>query len=310
MISAKDIVRQLGGHWFGSNGTCRCPAHDDHNPSLSVSERDGVVLVHCFSGCDQRSVIAALRELNLWEKPTGFSTHGTQVFRPQNSPRTPPELPQNSPRTNRAKRIISGSVPIVGTLAETYLRSRAIETFGNGILYHPAVFHPMTARTFPAAVFVAHRGLACQCVYLLPDGSGKAAIEFAKITWGSLGGECVRLFPAGPALGLAEGPETALSAAQIFSMPVWATLGVERFGVVKIPWWVRELIIFSDAYDNKQAVKALKRGIEAQMKERSVRVCSPDAGFKDYNDQLRGIYVSRTVSATEKSTTTQNSIPF
>lgn len=41
----------------------RCPAHDDHTPSLSVSEGDdGRVLLNCFAGCDQDRVLAALEE--------------------------------------------------------------------------------------------------------------------------------------------------------------------------------------------------------------------------------------------------------
>ena len=33
---AKAIVEALGGTWRGTRGECRCPAHDDHGPSLSV----------------------------------------------------------------------------------------------------------------------------------------------------------------------------------------------------------------------------------------------------------------------------------
>ena len=40
----------------------RCPAHDDREPSLSISDgKDGKVLVRCHAGCDQRDLIAALR---------------------------------------------------------------------------------------------------------------------------------------------------------------------------------------------------------------------------------------------------------
>ena len=49
--------------------TCRCPAHDDHTPSLSVSDGpDGRVLLHCHAGCSQESVISALRDLGLWHQ--------------------------------------------------------------------------------------------------------------------------------------------------------------------------------------------------------------------------------------------------
>ena len=43
-----------------------CPAHNDRNPSLSVSDVNGKTLVKCFSGCTQEEVIGALRDLGLW----------------------------------------------------------------------------------------------------------------------------------------------------------------------------------------------------------------------------------------------------
>jgi DNA primase len=45
----------------------KCPAHDDNNPSLSIRELDGKVLVHCHSGCAQRNVIDALKARGLWQ---------------------------------------------------------------------------------------------------------------------------------------------------------------------------------------------------------------------------------------------------
>ena len=43
-----------------------CPAHDDRNPSLSITQTRDKVLVHCFAGCEQRDVLQALTELGLW----------------------------------------------------------------------------------------------------------------------------------------------------------------------------------------------------------------------------------------------------
>jgi len=43
-----------------------CPAHDDRNPSLSVSDKSGKILVKCWAGCTQEEVIDALRDLGLW----------------------------------------------------------------------------------------------------------------------------------------------------------------------------------------------------------------------------------------------------
>ena len=53
--------------WHGDyNISACCPAHDDRNPSLSVSDKNGKILVHCWAGCSQEEVIGALRDLGLW----------------------------------------------------------------------------------------------------------------------------------------------------------------------------------------------------------------------------------------------------
>jgi hypothetical protein len=65
-------ARRTGpGRWMA-----RCPAHDDRAPSLSIAERNGSVLVHCFAGCRQSEVIAALRARGLWpERKTEWLPH-------------------------------------------------------------------------------------------------------------------------------------------------------------------------------------------------------------------------------------------
>ncbi len=38
-----------------------CPAHDDHHPSLSISEADdGRILLRCWAGCETAAVLAAV----------------------------------------------------------------------------------------------------------------------------------------------------------------------------------------------------------------------------------------------------------
>jgi len=49
-----------------------CPAHDDRNPSLSVSDKNGKILVHCWAGCTQEEVIGALRDLGLWHSASKY----------------------------------------------------------------------------------------------------------------------------------------------------------------------------------------------------------------------------------------------
>ena len=66
-MTAAELALALGAVRREGNGwRCRCPAHDDHDPSLSIIERDGRVLFNCRAGCDQNAVIAALRQRDLW----------------------------------------------------------------------------------------------------------------------------------------------------------------------------------------------------------------------------------------------------
>ncbi len=62
-----DAIASALGKKIGSCWRAPCLSHDDSKPSLSISERGGKLLVHCFAGCPQQTVIAALRARGLWE---------------------------------------------------------------------------------------------------------------------------------------------------------------------------------------------------------------------------------------------------
>lgn len=48
-------------HKSGKGYTACCPAHEDKNPSLSISEDlSGKILIHCFSGCTPEAICEAL----------------------------------------------------------------------------------------------------------------------------------------------------------------------------------------------------------------------------------------------------------
>lgn len=54
-------IKKSGNTWRGP-----CPVHG--GSSFEITEKNGVVLVHCFSGCDKRSVIKELQGMKLWPK--------------------------------------------------------------------------------------------------------------------------------------------------------------------------------------------------------------------------------------------------
>lgn len=54
-------IEQTTGEPVSSSGKALCPAHDDRQPSLSVSEvPDGTVLFNCHAGCSFSEIMAAL----------------------------------------------------------------------------------------------------------------------------------------------------------------------------------------------------------------------------------------------------------
>jgi len=54
------LERLQGVKKNGSGYMALCPAHDDQKPSLSVTEQDGRVLLHCHAGCEYKDIAAAL----------------------------------------------------------------------------------------------------------------------------------------------------------------------------------------------------------------------------------------------------------
>jgi hypothetical protein len=48
-------VRRCGNGWIAL-----CPAHADRNPSLSIHEHGGKILICCHAGCDAKSICDAI----------------------------------------------------------------------------------------------------------------------------------------------------------------------------------------------------------------------------------------------------------
>src|SRR5215469_1416559 len=71
-------ARRCAGQWMA-----RCPAHDDHTPSLSIARGDqGKVLLKCFAGCTYESIIDALGG-RPWSSPLWRTDGKTNVAQRQ-----------------------------------------------------------------------------------------------------------------------------------------------------------------------------------------------------------------------------------
>src|ERR1041385_8641820 len=62
-MTAAELAERLGGKRVGSSWKALCPAHNDqHTPNLNIKDGDKGVVFHCFAGCTQEAVLAALAD--------------------------------------------------------------------------------------------------------------------------------------------------------------------------------------------------------------------------------------------------------
>ena len=72
-MTAAEAAQAIIARYGGRGDMCKCPAHDDRDPSLHVNVENGRLLVKCHSGCDQHQVVEALKTDGLW--PTNGDGH-------------------------------------------------------------------------------------------------------------------------------------------------------------------------------------------------------------------------------------------
>lgn len=253
---ARTIVERLNGTWRHGKGMCCCPAHDDRTPSLSVTLGRKAILFHCFAGCSNEEVIAALDRQGVRIRDL-FDGSGAVAADPQ----------EKRDLNSNARRLWHSATAISNSPAERYLAQRGLQHASDQFRYlERTPLGPRGAVQFLPAMLAAVTTdigiIAIHRTFLdLPSGK-LASFERPKRALGSLGCGAVRLAqPVRGRLGLAEGIESALSAMQLFGIPCWATLGNERFGLVAIPESVRELHLFIDndaggALAEQRALKA------------------------------------------------------
>ncbi len=277
--TARRICESRGGKWSGTKGMACCPAHDDRTPSLGVSLGRGAILLHCFAGCDQESVLAALAREGV--PPSALFSGGAIEPKMDTGPAGKPSV--------AALRIWRDARPLHASPAKAYLESRGILAASPVLRFHPRTPLGPKGRTrflpaMIAAVSLDEGPIAIHRTFL--SGDAKAKFDKPKRALGALGEAAVRLFaPASGKLGLAEGIESAMSAYALTGIPAWATLGNERFGLVSVPDSVTELHLFVD--HDAGGELAASRGLAAYAREgRTIHVRKPSSRDTDWNDEL------------------------
>lgn len=280
---AERIVQALGG----SGNMAPCPAHDDGKPSLSVTERNGAVLVHCHAGCSQDAVIAALKDKGLW---------------PTNSPRKPAvpddredEWHPEHQKFKRGFRILLAAAACKQSPRD-YLQNRGIEDVPeNLMLMDRQTTKRMLGKSFPAMVApVTRRGelVGAHVTFLNKDGGSKLQSNDAvKKMFGLVKGGYVQLGEIDPekplkSLVVAEGIETALAVRRITGLPAVAALSASNMQNVQLPK-AREIIIAAD--NDKPGIEAANKLAEQIFNQgfKRVRIATPEHEDSDWNDVLQ-----------------------
>ncbi len=159
-IRAKTIVEQLGGVWRGTRGECRCPAHDDGSPSLSVRLGDTAILFHCFAGCTATEVLKALQRRKLHDSGP-LSMPEAKPKRDMGRSRSGSGSAQSAGRRHASPRIISSPA---GCPAPSPRRCASTP--------RPSLAPARTKRTMPAMIAAVENDLglvAVQRTFLDPD---------------------------------------------------------------------------------------------------------------------------------------------
>lgn len=191
-----------------------------------------------------------------------------------------------------AKRVEHGD-PVCG-----YLEGRGIHLsyISPALRFHPNLKYYREAESEVDGYFEA-----MLAIVTAPDGSGatihrtylkggeKAPVSSPKKLMQGLPmkGAAIRLFPVADVLGVAEGIETALAAAQMFSVPTWACVSAGGLESFVPPEEVKKVVIFGDNDRNFVGQgAAYKLASRLSLAGLEVEVRIPEQAGTDYADLI------------------------
>lgn len=179
-------------------------AHDNtRTPALSLSDGgNDKLLAHCHSGCDFGDIVQALKAKGLIEGQSSYTPSDPAIA----ARRRKAERIAQEQRWRQAVTIWDEGLPIHGTLAETYLRSRGITcALPDTLRFHPSCWHLMQMK-IPCMLgkLDGNIGTAVHRTYL-NDGGAKANVTPSKAMLGTCKGGVVQVARGEGPLVVAEG---------------------------------------------------------------------------------------------------------
>jgi hypothetical protein len=227
-MSLHHYAHLLGGKASGRTIRCPGPGHSRADRSLEVTfNADGSFVVRSYAGDDFRDCRDHVK-----------AVLGITDDKPRPMRLVAPVIDMDSLRKqSTAADIWARSIPIAGTLAETYLHSRGLSYGGEALRHHQG--NRMMVARITDAVTGAPMGI--HRTFLDRDGK-----RIDKKMLGPAGGGVVRLSADADVeygLAVAEGIETALAAP---FRPVWACLSAGNLARFPVLSGIECLTIFAD----------------------------------------------------------------
>lgn len=203
-----------------------------------------------------------------------------------------PAAPTGS--SEAARRLLSMSTPLKGSLAATYLRCRGITDlrYTSALRFHPNCYYRGEGEdeieTWPAMIAAVTdlegKVTGVHRTWLARDGSGKAPVDTQRKAMGELLGHAVRFGVSKEVMAAGEGIETVLSLRQALpKMPMVAALSAGHLAALQFPTHLRRLYIVRD---NDPAGDGARNSLIARAHEAGIEALtlSPKAG--DFNEDL------------------------
>ncbi|MDA1029714.1 MAG: toprim domain-containing protein [Bacteroidetes bacterium] len=290
-MSIQAVVSALGGKMGANYAMVRCPVHTDRTPSLKITEIGGDIRLHCFAGCDWRTVKDELAQRGLMPAYEGIASHAPYETGEERVARRKRDEREDAQKLQWCRSIWNASESAKNSPVEAYLTSRGIDVMPPLIRCHGNLKHTGTGQSFPAMIAAVSRYpdneiTGIHRTYLQSDGSGKAKISSAKMMAGKCRGGAVQLVPCSNQLALTEGIETALSVLQATNIPTWACLSTGGLTGVVVPETVTEILIFAD--HDEPGIRAANYASDRFRNEgRSARIVLPPEPGTDFNDMIK-----------------------
>jgi putative DNA primase/helicase len=191
----------------------------------------------------------------------------------------------------------SGEHVRIGDPVDLWLRHRGIRlsAYPTSLRTASAVYHhgpPATGHPVMLARVTDPAGSPCNIhkTYLSATGS-KARVEPVRMFCrGKVPpGSAVRLAPAAPVLGVAEGIETALAAQLMFGFPVWACLSAGQLTTFEPATATQRLVVCGDNDADGTGQRAAYTLASRLATCLPLEVRIPDEANTDWNDVLRQV---------------------